>query len=225
MDKQEFQQHSLWGEITARTTFWDTDVASISQPLQNARERARAVGGYVLALKSTGESVPALFSTTMLDNARTQWSQATVTYDTESNYPNMLNGLDALLDVVARWPGAKTAASNARTVTEIYAGAEKAASRAVDRRKVALNEAEQALARARSLSDEFEAKVAKIEATLADQQQRAGELATARQKEYLDELTSMKTEFDTWLDERKASYKDMTARRVEQQEGFIVSAE
>ena len=132
MDRSEFQQHPLWDEIRARMQFWDDMEEGASAPLQDARDRAVAVGRYVLGLKVAGEASPALFSSTMLENARSNWSQATGQYDNESYYPNMHQGLDGVLDVVARWPATRSAVSNARAVTEIYAVAAQSARETVE---------------------------------------------------------------------------------------------
>ena len=67
--------------------------------------------------------------------------------------------------------------------------------------------------------------MAKIDASLEQQQARAGELAQERQKEYLEELKAFQETFENWLDDRKSSYKAMTSRRDQEQQEFIDRAQ
>lgn len=244
MDKASLQQHPLWGEITQRIESWRSEGPRSNTGWEQARERAQQVGEYLLALKPMMVASAGLFSNPMLENARSQWSNASVSYDTEGNYPSMEGCLDSLIDVVGRWPLVKGQGNAARAVTEIYSGAAIRAQLHVKELGDAAEEARQKTFGLHTRLDELRFKTVDLETHMDQVVATAHALQNEREKEAIAERREMESTFRKWLErvrveqmqERDSLYEEHAAltekgkiwleevRNLREQVGNVVDA-
>lgn len=200
MDKASLQQHPLWGEITQRIESWRSEGPRSNTGWEQARERAQQVGEYLLALKPMMVASAGLFSNPMLENARSQWSSASVSYDTEGNYPSVDGYLDCVIDVVGRWPLVKGQVNAARAVTEIYSGAATRAQRDVEQLADAAVAARQKTSDLQTQLDALESKTVDLETYIDQLSATAHALQSEREKEVISERREMESTFRKWLE-------------------------